>query len=57
MLESSKCDDKSKTLGMLQTMPLDKQSAFVHIDSWQEFKDKLINNFGSIHVFQWEALK
>ena len=42
---------------MLQTMPLDKQSAFIHIDSWQEFKDKLINDFGSIHVFQFEALK
>ena len=38
-------------------MPLDKQSAYVHIHSWQEFKDKLINNFGSIHVFQQEAFK
>ena len=52
MLKRSKWDATAKTQGMLQTMPIDKQSAFVHIDSWQEFKDKLINDFGSIHVFR-----
>ena len=41
MFECSKWDDAVKTQGMLQTMPLDKQSAYVHIDSWLEFKDKL----------------
>ena len=57
MFERSKWDDAAKTQAMLQTMPLDKQSAYVHIDNWKEFKDKLINDFGSIHVFRREALK
>ena len=45
MFERSKWDDAAKTQGMLETMPLDKQSAYVHIDNWQEFKDKLTNDF------------
>ena len=57
MFEQSKWDNTAKTQGILQTMPLHKQSAYVHIDSWQEFKDKLIKGFGSIYVFRCEALK
>ena len=42
---------------MLQVMPIDKQSFFVNIDNWQEFKTKLIHVFGNTDVFQHEALK
>ena len=38
-------------------MPLDNQSGFLHIDNWQEFKDKLICDFCSLEMFQGEALK
>ena len=40
---------------MLQTMSLDKQSSFVHIDSWQEFKidiDQLITRETGIQETQ-----
>ena len=35
MFQQSKWDDAAKTQGMLQTMPIDKQSSFVHIDNWE----------------------
>ena len=38
-------------------MPIDKQSSFVHIDSWQEFKDKLICDFGNTEVFRCEDFR
>ena len=56
MFERSKWDDAVKTQGMLQTMPINKQSSFVHIDSWEEFKKKLINDFGNTDVFRREAI-
>ena len=42
---------------MLQAMPLDKKSTFIHIDSWEEFKSKLLNKFGNLEVVQGEAIK
>ena len=54
---SNNYEDSEKIQLLLQTMPLDKQSAFLHIDNWQEFKDKLICDFGSLETFQREALK
>ena len=56
MFQRSKWDDAAKTQGMLQTMPTDKQSSFVHIDDWEEFKRKLISEFGNTNVFRREAL-
>ena len=41
----SNCNSIAKTQFVLQAMPLDKKSAFVNIDSWEEFKSKLINQF------------
>ena len=38
-------------------MFLDKKSAFIHIDIWEEFKFKLLNKFGNQEVFRCEALK
>ena len=57
MFKRSKWDDAAKTQGMLQSMPLNKQSSFVHIDSWKEFKEKLIIDFGNTDVFRREALR
>ena len=42
---------------MLQTMPKDKQSSFVDIDNWEEFKKKQISHFGNSNVFRREELK
>ena len=42
---------------MLRAMPLNKKCAFIHIDIWEEFKSKLLNEFGNLEVFQCEALK
>ena len=55
--DQSNCNSITKTQLMLQAMPLDKKSAFVHIDSSEEFKSKLINKFGNLEVFRREALK
>ena len=45
MFEQFKWDDAAKTQGMLQTMPIDKQSSFVQIDNRKESKKKLICDF------------
>ena len=37
---------------MLQAMPINKKSSF---DNWDEFKDKLICDFGNIDAFRREA--
>ena len=37
MFKRSRWDDATKTQGMLKPMPIDKQSALVYMDSWQEF--------------------
>ena len=34
IFKRSRWDDAAKTQGILQTIPIEKQSAFVHIDSW-----------------------
>ena len=57
MFKRSKWDNAAKTQGMLQSMPINKQSSFVHINSWEEFKKKLINNFGNTNVFRHEAFR
>ena len=41
-------DDSAKIQLLLQNMPLEKQSAFLHIEDWQEFKGKLIRDFGNL---------
>ena len=56
MFKRSKWDNAAKTQGMLQSMPLNKQSSFVHIDSWEEFKKKLITYYGNTDVFRRKAL-
>ena len=48
------CDgynDSTNIQLILRCMPDDKRSAFLHIDDWKEFKNKLIDDFGHIEVF------
>ena len=51
------CSNIARTQLMFQGLLLDKRSSFVHVDNWDEFKGKLVDEFGSIEVFRCEALK
>ena len=42
---------------MFKALPLEKRSSFIHFDSWDKFKAKLINEFSNIEVFRHEAFK
>ena len=46
-----------KTQLMFQGLPIDKRSSFLHVDNWNEFKGKLVDEFGSIEIFRHKALK
>ena len=55
LFDMSGCDYAARTRIMLQALPIDKKSSFIHIGNWIELKAKLICNFGNIAVFLWEA--
>ena len=57
MFDQSNCSDMTRTQLMFQGLPIDKRSSLVHVDNWEEFKSKLVNEFGSIKVFRCKALK
>ena len=51
----SNWDDTDKTQLMLRTMPLDKRGSFLNITNQNEFKNKLINDFGNVAAFGREV--
>ena len=55
--DQSNCNSTARTQLMLQAMLLNTKCAFIHMDSWEEFKSKLLNKFGNLEVFRREALK
>ena len=55
--DQSNCNSIPRTQLMMQAMPLDKKSAFIHINSWEEFKSKLLSRFGNLEVFRCKTLK
>ena len=57
MFDQSNCSNIAKTQLMFQGLSLNRRSSFVHVDNWDEFKVKLIDEFGSVEVFRCEALK
>ena len=40
---------------MLQALPLNKSGSFINIIDWQSFKDRLVDEFGSVDIFGCKA--
>ena len=55
--DQSNCSNIARTQQMFKALPLEKRSSFIHFDSWDKFKAKLINEFSNIEVFRHEAFK
>ena len=47
----TRCADPVKLMLTLQALPLSKKGPFNNISNWNEFKIKLIDEFGSIDIF------
>ena len=47
----TRCTDPVKLMLTLQALPLNKKGPFNNISDWNEFKIKLIDEFGSIDIF------